>query len=210
MGEGYAEAARPLEALLHDFVASRKDNLPVVVWIYDLEDEKGNSRLEAKIFNDLKVGIALKRFVCLKGNLDTIPDENLAKKLQRNAPYFYFFDPAGEQFAELSGKSASSRSRFYGTIEKLWTTSFDVKLRDFTSKMSKILDRIDRVEKEKEQLAAKKARAEGNPRKLRSIAQDEQELKKEEEAVLEDEQKLLADCRLREEFASGAPETAKD
>lgn len=211
VGDGYADAARPIESLLRDVVASRKAALPIVVWIYDLEDEKENSRLEAKIFNDLKVGIALKRFVCLKGNIETIPDENLAKQLRRQAPLFYFYDPAGAQFESLCGKQASSRSRFYGAIEKLWSASFEIKLRDFTPRMSKILDGIDRLEKEKELLEAKKARAEGNARKLRAIEADAMELKKEEDAVLAEEQALLAECRLTEQFAPAAkPEGAKN
>jgi hypothetical protein len=208
VADGYGEAARPIDQLLQDVVASRKDALPAVVWIYDLEDEKQNSALETKIFNDLKVGIALKRFVCLKGNIETIPNAKLADDLRKQAPVFFFYDPAVKSFTQLVGKRAASRSRFYGAVEKLWSASFQVKLGEFTGKMSKILDGIDKIEKEKELLAAKRSRAEGNPGKLRSIARDEEKLKEEEKAVLEDEQKLLADCRLRDEYASGAPEAA--
>ncbi len=209
VADGYGVASRPIDQLLRDVVASRKENLPAVIWIYDLADEKKNSALETKIFTDLKVGIALKRFACLKGNIDTIPNEKLANDLRKRAPVFYFYDPAGKSFTQLMGKKAASRSRFYGVVEKLWAASFQVKLRDFSGKMTKILDRIDKVEKEKALLAAKKSRAEGKPGKLRTIARDEEKLKKEEEKVLEDEQKLLADCRLRDEYASGAPETAQ-
>jgi hypothetical protein len=208
VAEGYGEAAPEIDELVRDAVASRPDRLPTVVWIYDVEDEKENRLLETRVFQDLKVGVALKRFACLKGNIATIPDEAVAERLRRRSPIFLFYDPAGEPFARLEGKRATSRSGFYRVVEKLWRTSFELKLRSFTGRMTKILDRIDRLEKEKQLLAAKKSRAEGNPRKLRGIVREEDELEEEERAVLEDEEELLADCRLRKEFVSGNPEAA--
>ena len=207
--EGYGETARPIDQLLQSVVAARKDVLPTVVWIYDLEDDKVNRALETKIFQDLKVGLALKRFTCLKGNIETIPDENLAAQLRKQAPVFYFFDPAAKSFAVLKGKKGASRSRFYKTVEKLWSASFQVKLRDFAKKMTKILDRIDKVEKKKTLLEAKISRAEGKPGKLRGLKREKDKLKDEEDEILEDEQELLADCKVKDEFTSGKPEVAR-
>jgi len=209
VAEGYGETARPIDKLLEDVIRSRKDVLPTVVWIYDLENDKLNRSLETKVFQDLKVGIALKRFTCLKGNIETIPDEKLADQLRKRAPVFYFFDPAGKLYATLQGKKGTSRSRFYKTVEKLWSASFNVRLRDFNKKMTKILDRIDKVEKEKDLLEAKMKRAEGKPGKLRGLARQQDKLKAREEEVLEDERKLLADCTLKDEFVSGDPKVAK-
>ncbi len=209
VAEGYGATARPIDKLLQDVIASRKDVLPTVVWIYDLEAEKVNRSLETKIFQDLKVGLALKRFTCLKGNIETIPDERLAEKLRKQAPVFYFFDPAGKSFTVLKGKKGASRSRFYSTVEKLWSASFKVKLRDFAKKMTKVLDRIDKIEKEKTLLEAKMKRAEGKPGKLRGLTKQKDKLKDEEDEILADEQKLLADCKVKDEFTSKKPEIAK-
>jgi hypothetical protein len=206
---GYADQARPLEDLLRDAVAARaKEALPIVIWIYDLEDEKTNQSIETKIFCDEKVGLALKRFICLKGNLEGIPDRELVKDLRRRAPVFYLYDPAGKPFDTLEGKSATSRSRFYGLVEKLWGASFDVRLRDFAKQMGDILDRVDKLETQKQLLAAKKARAADNPRKLAALKDDEEELAKEEKAILDDEAAILASCKRKAEFES-PPEAAQ-
>ena len=198
--EGYGETALPLEDLIRNAVRSRKEILPAVVWIYDLEDEKTQSDLETRVFADEKVGIAMKRFVCLKGSIDSIPDAKTVRALRRKAPLFYFVDPGREICYELSGRRATSRSRFYGAIEKLWRKSFDTRLRVFSKQMSEVLDRIDEVEGEKAVLEAKRARAEGNRRKLAALARDEEKLREEEEKVLEMERDVLAACQVKDEF----------
>ena len=207
--EGYGDAARPIQDLVKAALASRKEVLPAIVWIYDLEDEKSEKSLEAKVFGDQKVALALKRFVCLKGNLETIPDGKLVRDLRRRGPVFFFYDPARNLFGTLQGKKALSKSRFYGVVQKLWGESFEMKINTFTKTMGSILDGIDRVETKKQALAAKEARAAGNSLKLAKIRRDKAKIEKEEKEVLEDEEQLLSDCKVKERYIKGEPETAK-
>jgi hypothetical protein len=199
--DGYAASSGPIEGLIHDAIQTHsKEILPIVVWIYDLEDEKGNRALETKVFNDMKIGLAMKRFVCLKANIDSLADARTANKLQKRAPIFYLYDPAAKLFVTMEGKKASSRSRFYSAVERLWKTSFEMKLKDFTKKMTKILDAIDKIEKQKDLLSAKKARAAGKPAKLGALNREERKLKEQEKKVQADEASILESCKRKPEF----------
>jgi DNA repair exonuclease SbcCD ATPase subunit len=205
--EGYAKVAPPLEEVLRDAVGgTAREPLPTVVWIYDLEDEKGNAALETKIFQDEKVGLTLKRFHCLKANLDSLPDGHTARKLKRRTPIFFFYDPAGQPVAALEGKRAESRSRFSKEMEELWKASFEMRHRDYLGKMGDILDDIDKLETKKALLEAKIARAAGNARKLAKLDREKQQLDKQEKKILEAEQEVHDACRAREAFR---PEAAQ-
>lgn len=177
-----------------------QEKKPVVVWIYDSEDEKTNANLESKVFYDEKVGLALKQFVCLKGDVESIPDEKLMKKTRRKAPMIYFFDPAGKPFDTLTGKRATSRSGFTSRLEKLWDLSYDMKLRVYAKKMSALLDQMDKLEEKKRQIESKMARAAANPGKFSALKKQEEKLKAEEAKLLDAEQKILEACKLRPEF----------
>jgi cell shape-determining protein MreC len=146
----------------------------------------------------------MKRFVCLKANTESLADSRMARDLNKRAPIFYLYDPAAKLFTTLEGKKASSRSRFYGAVEKLWKASFVMKLKDFTKKMSKVLDEIDKIEKKKELLAAKKARAAGNASKLGVLNRQERKLKEEEKKIHDREAALLESCRRKPEFLAEA------
>ena len=148
----------------------------------------------------MKIGLAMKRFKCLKANIESIADARMSRDLQRRVPIFYLYDPAAKLFTKLEGKKACSRSRFYGAVEKLWKASFEMKLKDFTKKMTKILDAIDKIEKQKELLAAKKARAAGKAAKLGALNRQERKLKEEEKKVQADEAEVLESCKRRPEF----------
>lgn len=183
---------------------------PIVIWICDAEDDKGNVNLEKKIFNDEKVGLAMKRFICLKGELQTLPDEREAAKLARKTPLFYFYDPAGEQFGKpLYGKRASSRSGFCSQLEKLWDHSFSTKLKVYHKSMSKLLDKLDKLESEKMRLTSKMDRAADNPSKLAKLQKEEEALKAEEEKLEKEEQDILASVKLSSQFEKGDEQAAK-
>jgi hypothetical protein len=208
---GYADSAKPVDELIQAAVKARSEaRQPIVIWICDAEDDKGNINLEKKIFNDEKVGLAMKRFICLKGEIQTLPDEREAALLARKAPLFYFFDPAGEQFGKtLYGKRASSRSGFCSELEKLWDFSFSTKLKVYHKEMSKLLDRLDKLESEKTRLTSQMDRAADNPPKLAKLKKEEEELKAEEEKLEKEEQEILASVKLSPEFAKGDEQAAK-
>jgi hypothetical protein len=200
-GDGYAESSRPIADLIQDAVKRRaSDQKPAIVWIFDPEDEKSAKALEAKVFCDEKIGLALKQFICLKGDVESIPDERLMKKMRKKTPFFYFYDPAGKLFGELKGKRATSRSGFTALVQKLWDVSYEMKLRVYAKKMSDLLDRIDKLEGEKAKLDRKMASAASNPRKFKALQREEAKLKAKENKLLEDEQKILEACKLRDEF----------
>ena len=199
--DGYVDSGKPLDDLILQAVKRRAgENKPVVVWIYDPENDKVNQGLESKVFYDEKVGLALKQFVCLKGDVETIPDERLMKKTRRKTPIFYFFDPAGKPFDTLTGKRATSRSGFTSRLEKLWELSYDMKLRVYAKKMSSLLDRMDKLAEKRKQLESKMARAASSPSKYAGLQKQEEKLKKAEAKLLDEEQKIFDACKLRPEY----------
>jgi hypothetical protein len=208
---GYADSARPFDELIQSAVKARAEaRQPIVIWICDVEDDKGNINLEKKIFNDEKVGLAMKRFICLKAELQSLPDEREAEKLMRKAPLFYFYDPAGEEFGKtLFGKRAASRSGFCSQLEKLWDHSFSTKLKDYHKLMSKLLDELDKLESEKSRLTSKMDRAADNPPKLAKLKKEEEELKAEEAKLEKEEQEILASVELNTQFRKGDEQAAK-
>ena len=207
--DGYGEATAPIQDLVRNALSARKEVLPAIVWIYDLEDEKSEKALESKVFGDMKTALALRRFVCLKGNLETIPSGKLIRDLRKRGPVFFFFDPAKNLFSRLEGKKAISKSRFYGVVQKLWGESFDLKIRSFTKAMGGVLDEIDEVEKKKQLLATKEARAAGTAGKLAKIRREKAKIEAMEKKVLKEEEELLASCKVRDRYLKGEPETAR-
>ena len=202
---GYADSARPVEEVIKACVDVRKgENKPIVIWIADDEDEKTNEALESRVFNNEKIGIAMKRFTCLRGTIQMIPDERIADEALRRTPSFYFFNPAGELLNEVHGKRATSRSGFSGNVEKLFNVSFEMSLKDYSKRMGKILDQMDRVAGEKERLDAKMERAADSPGKLAALVKEQDELQKKQTALEELEQELLGISGIKAEFLPGA------
>jgi hypothetical protein len=199
--EGYADAATSVEAAIADVVKGRKDRAPLVVWVFDDEDIKQNRALEAKVFSDEKVGLALGRHVCLKVDVKTVPAGKLADDLTARTPLFFFFDPAGKVRSTLEGVKATARTGFYAEVGKLWDASFAMKLSDYTRKMTAILRRIEKSEKARATLEAKRAQAGGNAAKLKAVARGLAKVDAEDQKILVDEQNLIASCGVKPEFA---------
>lgn len=205
-GEGYAETARPIDDLIdaavHRELSTKK---PVVVWIYDVEDDKTNSNLEGSIFNDEKTALALKQFHCLKGEIQTMPDSREVEKLKRMAPIFYFYDPSGGRLDTLTGRRATSRSGVTSRIEKLWDLAYEVSLKKYARDMARILDEMEKIDNKRARLLDQIDRAADNPRKLAGLKREEDELKKQEESVLAEEREVLAGVALKTDWTA-APE----
>ena len=202
---GYADSARPVDDIIKAYVAARKDERkPTVIWIADDEDAKTNEALESRVFNNEDIGIAMKRFTCLRGAVQMIPDERIAGEAQRRTPSFYFFNPAGELVNEVHGKRATSRSGFSACVGKLFDLSFAMSLKDYSKRMGKILDQMDRVAGEKERLDAKIERAADNPGKLAPLVKEQDELKEKQAALETLEQELLGVSGVKPDFLPGA------
>jgi hypothetical protein len=199
--DGYADSSKPVDELIQNYVKKLDDKLPVVVWICDIEDEKSNNKILGRVLCDEKVGLAMKRFVCLKAEIQSIPDERQADKLARKCPIFQFYDPAGNLFADLQGRRATSKGGFCSRVEKLWDVSFSVRLKEYVRDMSKILDKIDKIEGEKQRLERKLARAADNKRKYDALQKEREELLAKEAEIAEEEQETLEKVTLRPEFA---------
>ena len=208
---GYAATAKPLDEIIQAAVSARATvRKPILIWICDAEDEKGNDQLEKKIFNDEKVGLSLKRFICLRGEIQTLPDDKQAQKLFRKAPLFYFYDPAGKAFGKpLYGKRATSKSGFCRQLEKLWNVSFEMKLKDYSKQMGKILDKMDKLEAEKSRLTDKMDRAADNPRKLAVLKKEEDKLQAEEDKITAEEKEIVDAVALKDEYLPKDENAAK-
>ena len=208
--EGYADSAQPLDDVIKAAVEKETSaKKPIVIWLCDAEDDKTNDALEAKIFRDEKIALAMKRFTCLKGEIQTIPDERQMDKILRKSPIFYFYDPGGNCFSRLEGRRATSRSGFSGRVEKLWNISFEMRLKDYTKKMGHILDQMDRLEGEKQRLTAKMDRAADNAPKLKRLQREETKLKEREALIQKDEQDVLDALKIRAEFTDAPGESAR-
>lgn len=185
------------------------EHKPIVIYICDEEDEKAERALESKIFSNEKIGVAMKRFTCLKGSIQSIPDERLALKIARQIPVFYFYDPAGKPIKQLKGKRAMSTSAFSAMVGKLFDLSFDMKLKVYTKRMGQILDEMDKVESAKMRLQDKMERAAGKTGKLAQLQKEQDALAKDEQKVQEMEQELLKACTLKDEFSPEGQESAQ-
>ena len=202
-GDGYADTSAPLDKLIGEAVKRQAGgSKPAVIWVFDAEDDRKNEQLEKKVFADNKIGLALKRFLCLKAEIQSIPDDKLLRETARKCPMFIFYDPAGEEFGRLAGKKAGSKSGVSSQIEKLWDLSFEVRLKDYSKQMGKLLDELDKIERDKERLTKKMTSAAGKPGKLKGLQKEEEKLKAEEAKLLEKEQELIAACKLRPDFVA--------
>jgi len=188
------------------------DSKPAVVWVYRPDDDQVNNNCTNNIFNNEGVGIALRKFRTYRVNWHEMPTDSLKEEYE-NTPAFFFFDPSGELVAKTEGKKVDSLSTFTKALDATWNKSFTQKLRSFQKSMTKILDRLDRVEGRKQVLEQGKARLveKPNPRKARALEQEEAELEKLEKAIVEDEQELLAEVKVRPELLSteGEDEVAR-
>lgn len=207
---GYAPGASRLEDLVREAVRrNAKPASPTLVWIYDRYDDKANNLLESKIWRDERVGLALKRFVCLRGDAQDLPVGTMRNEVKRRLPVLFLFSPGGKPFCVLEGKRAMSRSTFYSRLEKLWGDSFTMTLRTYTKAMFKILDRLDGIGARMEVLWGKAEKAADKPAKLAAVKRAMAELEKEEKKVLEDEERILAACAPRPEFRPSAEAASK-
>jgi uncharacterized protein YxjI len=178
-----------------------KDSKPAVVWVYRPEDEQVNENISSNILENEGVGIAMKKFRTYRVNWHDMPTESL-KEEYRHTPAFFFFDPAGEKILQIDGKKVDSLSTFSKALNATWRKSFGSSLRSYQKSMTKILDRLDRVDGQKQVLEQNKARLaeKPNPRKQRALEKEEAELEEQMAEIAKDEQKLLASVEVRSEF----------
>jgi hypothetical protein len=181
-------------------VGVSSDSRPALVWIYDPSQVDENASCEANLFQNEQVGLAMKKFRTFRLNLVSVRDEHV--KAEHSTPSFLFFDPAGKQLGRLEGKKVDSLSAFTTHMEGAWNKSFETALRAYTRSMTKILDRLDRVEAQKTILTQQKARLEEKPnaRKAHEVEQGEKALADELAKVEEDEKEVLGSIVLRTEY----------
>ena len=178
-----------------------ESSTPAVVWIYNPEDEKANTSCEGNLFQNEGIGLAMKKFRTFRVNWHDIPTEALQKQYA-STPAFHFYDPSGKLISKTQGKKVSSLSTFSKAMNAAWSKSFTSKLRDYQKKMTKILDRLDRVDGRKQVLEQSKARllAKPNPRKQRALDKEEAELQKLASKIAEDETKLVTSVKVKSGF----------
>ena len=183
---------------------------PTLVWFFSLDNERENQSCESTVFQNEQVGLALKRFRCVKIDVESIQDARLRERYGRSTPAFHVIDPAGKTVSKLEGKSATSLSRFNGMLKGTWGRMFTVSQRAFVKDMTKILDRLDRVTAQRTVLNSKKQRLEekGNRAKLAALARDEAELAEQQTEIEQDEQQIIERCELRKEFRAPSDEVA--
>ncbi len=213
-GAGYGETALSVEDRIKaEFPELKANNKPSVVWLCDISDDKTMKKLDGTIFRNENVGLALKRFNCYRVNVLDMPEGKLKDKYmhKKRLPAFYFFDPAAKPVAKIEGRRAKSLSSFSRYMEKLWTASFTMKLKDYQKKMKDILDRYDKVEGRQIVLDKEKARLEKrpNPAKKRKLEAQEAKLRAQKKKIEEDEQAIFDACTLRPEFLPHGDQNAE-
>lgn len=173
-----------------------------MVWLYTPADEKSMNAINSKVFQNERVGIAMKKFRCYRVNVEEIDNREIREEYLRSAPSFIFFDPAGDAVAQVSGKRAASLSAFSGTMGKAWNQSFTVKLKPYTKKMTNILDRLDKINGRTQIMEQSRARLDRKPNamKRRKLQAQAETLRTEKETILEDEQEILASVELRSKY----------
>ena len=200
---GYGERALPAT----EFV--KFDARPTVVWFFSPEDETENQTCEATVFQNEKLGLALKRFRTVKVDVETINDAKLRRQYS-NTPAFHVIDPKGRTIARIEGKQATSLSRFSGMMKTAWTKLFAMNQRTFVKSMTKILNRLDVVSSQTTVLAAKRQRLQGknNRAKLAAIAREEAELAEVKAEIEKDESQVIENCLLKSAYRTEKDEVA--
>jgi hypothetical protein len=194
------------------FSELKPSNQPTVVWMTDITDEKGNQKIEGTIFQNEKMGLALKRFNCYRVNLRNLPEGDLKEEYLRK-PGFLFFDPAGQPtLRPLIGKRASSLSTFSSYVEKVFDQSFTMRFDGFVKEMTVVLNMLDAVDIIDQAITqAQKDGPVTNPRDKRKLEKDIAERDEKKKEVEEYEAEVMAKCSLRPEYlpAATGDETGK-
>jgi hypothetical protein len=201
---GYGERALPAEDLV------KFDSRPTLVWFFDLEDEDLNRKCESTVFSNEKLGLALKRFRCVKIDVQSIAEDRLRREYASQTPAFRIIDPAGETLAVMQGPRATSLSRFRGMVSSAWRKMFTMSQDNFVRKMTDILNRLDRVNSQKTVLDSQKKRYQerGNRRKLAEVERDAEELAAEQKKIEQDEEAIKEACSLRDSYLKKDDEVA--
>jgi hypothetical protein len=199
-GAEYGETAVPIEDALESVSTG---DTPAVVWVYDPEDEKLNENCSNTIFQNEGIGLALKKFRTLRVDVKTITSERIREQYDRT-PAFHFYDPKGELLGKVEGKASASLSKFSSLVNASWNRCFTVRLKDYQKQMTKILDRLDRYDGQKQILDRDLAKLaeKPNPRKKRQLEKEAAELEELAKEIAEDEQGVLTGVELREEYLS--------
>lgn len=158
--------------------------------------------INSKVFQNERVGIAMKKFRCYRVNVEEIGNRELREEYLRTAPSFLFFDPAGDAVAELKGKRASSLSTFSACVEKTWNQSFTVRMKPYIKQITEILTRLDKLNGSVQIQEQAEARQDSKPNALkqRKLEAQAEELRAEREAILADEREVLASVELRSRY----------
>lgn len=203
-GSAYAATARPVEDKIKDLTQKLDpSNMPSVVWLCDVTDDKGNAKIEGTIFQNEDVGLALKRFHCYKVDVRGMPEGELKEQYLKRDLGFHFFDPAGAPaLRPLTGRRADSLSTFSSYVEKVWDVSYAVRLKDYQKDMKNVLDELDRLDVAQQDVDRKSKRLEErpNPRLQRELDKAKEELAEGKKKVEEMEKEVMAQCTLKEEF----------
>ena len=183
-----------------------------MVWIYSPEDDKANQACESTLFQNEQIVLARKMFRTYRVDVTTIRNDKIREEYEKSTPSFHFFDPKGAQVARLAGRKATSLSSFTTLMEKTWGTSFKTRLKTYARSMTKLLDRLDKIEARKLILEREKLRLteKPNPRKQRAVAADEKKLDEMISSFNEDEQKLTESVLLRPEYLPRAEAPEND
>lgn len=175
---------------------------PTVVWLADISDDATIKKIDGAIMGNENVGIGLKRFNCFRLSVLDIADADLRDKYSREAPAFYFFDPAGGFVKKVTGKRAESLSSFQKLMEYTWDKSFTTRMKQFQKDMKNILDGLDKIDIKRQALDRDKAKLEErpNPGLARQVKAAEDEMDEMKKAIEEEEKTIFDACTLRPEF----------
>lgn len=184
------------------FPELKPGNQPSVVWFFDPTDEQGIQKIDGTIMKNEPVGIALKHFNCYRVNVQEIPEGDLQKKYAKEVPAFYFFDPAAQLIASVTGKRAASLSGFAKLMEGTWDKSFTVSLKEFTKQYKEILDALDKLDVKQQAITRDRQKLEEkkDPKLQKEVEAAEAELAVEKKKIEDQEKSVLEGCTLRPEF----------
>jgi hypothetical protein len=210
-GDAYAATARPVQDVIADLTKKLDpSNLPSVVWLVDVTDEKTNKKIEGTVFQNEDVGLALKRFHCYRVDVRALPEGELKDDYLKKGLGFHFFDPSGQPcLRPLTGRRADSLSTFSSYVEKVWGVSYTIRLKDYQKQMKNVLDELDRLDVQQQDVDRKAKRLEDrpNPRLQRDLDKAKEELAEGKKKVEEMEKEVMAQVTLNPEFL---PEAADE
>ncbi|MCA8951691.1 MAG: hypothetical protein KDE27_19440 [Planctomycetes bacterium] len=174
---------------------------PSVLYLVDGKaDEETRGNFEFQLAKDPELGIELRCFYC--GRIDLAENAELNKRFGAEAPLFVVFDEEGKATDVSMAEYRPSAAKLKKALEKAGSGAVKPSMAAFTKSYGKFVRELGLLLARKTAIEGRLKLAGDDEGKRKKIQKDLEEVDKEEQALLADEEKLLEKTRLPERSKS--------